>query len=67
MTNNGLIDRKTLQLHVGLKLRLPTLPNFLRGTDDTPYDISAFDEAQLTEIGARWTEALIEKAKAREP
>lgn len=58
-------DNPILQLRVGLKVNLPSLPTFIRAPDGTCFDIGAFDETQLTEIGAKWTEALIAKAAKR--
>ena len=49
-----------------IKIELPLLPNFLRpaGTDKA-MAISEFTEAELREIGAEWTEALVKHAQKK--
>jgi hypothetical protein len=46
-------------------LKLPTLPNFIRDTKDEPVGIETLSEEQLREIGQKWTDALVRKARER--
>ena len=60
---------KTQQITVTVKttrtLLLPSLPNFMRTPDDESIDVGELSEEQLREIGSRWTEALVRKARDR--
>ncbi len=48
-----------------LEVKIPLTPNFIRcGNDSIP--IEDFTEEELTELGRRWTENLIEKAKKKQ-
>lgn len=44
---------------------LPTLPNFLRTELDECFPIENFTQEQLREIGEKWTEALMRRARDR--
>jgi hypothetical protein len=54
-----------------IKLELPTLPNYLRTasiklpTEKGAVDVSELTEAELRQLGAEWTEALIKHADER--
>ena len=46
-------------------LLLPTLPNFLRTPDGQAMDVGDMPEDQIREVGAKWTDALVRKARER--
>lgn len=46
-------------------LLLPTLPNFLRTPNEQTVDVGELTEEQVREIGAKWTEELVRKSRAR--
>lgn len=50
-------------LRVTADVECPRVPNFLRMTDGQTLPLAAVDEDGLREIGAAWTEALIERAR----
>ena len=46
-------------------LLLPTLPNFIRDERDVAIPVEDLTQDQLREIGQKWTEALMRKARDR--
>ena len=47
-------------------IEVPLTPNFLKYRGHA-FPIADFDDEELRELGARWTEALIAKAQKRRP
>jgi hypothetical protein len=56
-------EKVTVTVKTTRTLVLPTLPNFIRTESDESLDIASLTEEQLREIGAKWTEALVRKAR----
>lgn len=52
-------------LSVKAEVELPMLPNFLRMTDGQSLPIEAVTDDTLRELGAAWTESLVEHAQRR--
>lgn len=57
------IVRVTLKME--RRLKLPTLPNFIRDEDDNAVPVESLTQDQLEEIGRAWTKALQQKARDR--
>jgi hypothetical protein len=58
-------EKVTVTVKTTRTLVLPTLPNFIRTEAGELVDISSLTEEQLREIGSKWTEALVRKARER--
>lgn len=56
---------KSRTLTVKWSVQLPTVPNFILSTGDQKVDIAHVSDDGLRELGAAWTEALIENAQKR--
>jgi uncharacterized Zn-finger protein len=64
-TEPDLTDADLAQIIEGIEHELPTLPNFLRMTDGQRLPVQAVGESGLRELGAAWTDALVEHAEKR--
>lgn len=53
----------TQKITVTAQVEIPRVPNFLRMTDGKSLPVYAASEKSLREIGALWTEALVQRAK----
>ena len=52
-----------MEIKLNLKIKLPTIPNYIRlKNSDTPIHISFFKKEELEQIGKLWTQELIKKA-----
>ena len=57
-----MIEEIEIIIETTQRVKLPTLPNFIR-TGETTIRIQDLSQKQLQEIGRRWTEALMRKAR----
>lgn len=50
-----------------IKVKIPSLPNFLQLESETPsvLPLKDFTEEQLRELAQEWTEALVKKSKQK--
>lgn len=55
----------TITVKAERTLLLPTLPNFIRDERDAVIPVEDLTQDQLREIGQKWTEALMQKARDR--
>jgi hypothetical protein len=59
--------KKTRMIQFNADVQIPSVPNFLRFGDGEGqmFDIAALTLDQLKQVGAAWTESLIERAGYR--
>lgn len=58
-------EKVTVTVTTTRTLMLPTLPNFIRDEQDTAIPVEDLTQEQLREIGQKWTDALMRKARDR--
>lgn len=55
--------KRTTTITLAEEINLPRPPNFLTTTDGRTVPVAAFTEEALRQLGAAWTEALVERAR----
>lgn len=58
-------EKVTVSVTTKRTLLLPTLPNFIRDEQDAIIPVEDLTQDQLRELGQKWTEALMRKARDR--
>ncbi len=58
-------EKVTVTVTTKRTLLLPTLPNFIRDERDAAIPVEDLTQDQLRELGQKWTEALMRKARDR--
>lgn len=58
-------EKVTVTVKTERTLLLPTLPNFIRDERDAAIPVEDLTQDQLREIGQKWTDALMRKARDR--